>query len=254
MKKLFFASLVMFLFLNAAPLSAKQDRSEETKKFITMLQSSSQKQRVEAAKRITRSGLSDPRLFNLINKKVLDNYNLHPRNQDHIDEMAWMCKALASSGSSEYKSTLKRIIQTASSTKLKRYAEQSLKSINEYAQRNRLMKRINTSDPSLSPEVNRYIGMLKSKDPKLKKDAAKSIFRGRYTESKLFNVVNEVLLQDYKRTSVKDKNGIDTVAWLCKALGASRNKKYSPTLERIIRDTKSSTLKRHAKKSLGMIE
>ncbi len=254
MKKLLFAFLVVFIALNAAPVSAGQGHSGEIKRYITMLESSSQKQRVDAAKMITRSGLSAPGLFNPINNRLVIEYNLYPRNQDHIDEMAWMCKALASSGSPEYKPTLEKIIQSASSPKLKHYAEQSLNMVDEYAERNRIMSDSSGLDPSLSPEINKYMGMLRSGNDRLKKDAAKSIFRGNHTEEKLFDVVHEELLHACNTVSVNDRDGIDTLAWLCKALGSSGNKKYSPTLNRIIKETNSLTLKKYAKKSLNMLK
>ncbi|MBI9089298.1 MAG: hypothetical protein JEZ12_08780 [Desulfobacterium sp.] len=254
MKKIYFALLVVFLTVNANPVSGNPARPGEIQKFLTMLESSSQKHRIDAAKLITRSGLSDPGLFNVINTHLLSEYNLHPTNQDHIDEMAWMCKALASSGVLEYKTTLEKIALTASSTKLKRYAQQSLDLVDENAENNRIMRNSSTSDSGLSPEINKYIGMLQSQKQKLKKDAAKSIFRGNYTEEKLFDVVHEELLSDYKNLSLNDRNGIDTMAWLCKALGSSGNKKYSKTLEQIVKETESQTLKRYAKKGLEMLD
>ncbi len=96
--------------------------------------------------------------------------------------------------------------------------------------------------------------MLKSNKLSLKRDAAKYIYRGGYTEEKLFDVVNEEILQGYKNTSAGDKNAIDTMAWLCKALGSSGNPKYRQTLVQVTKGTKNSTLKKYAKKSLKMIK
>ena len=86
---LIFAFFVMIVFLNANSVSANQNRSLEVDKFITMLESSLQNQRINAAKLITRSGLSDPRLFSVINKKLLNEYKLYPQNREHLDEISW---------------------------------------------------------------------------------------------------------------------------------------------------------------------
>jgi len=133
---------------------ANSDRSAETGQFIKMLSSSSVKTRIDTAKRITRSGLTDPELFNIINENLLSGYNTNILNRNHIDEMSWLCKALASSGSQDYAPTLEKIVQTATSQKLKKYAKQSLSLLSEYAQRNILMNDSSNIDSNLSPEVN----------------------------------------------------------------------------------------------------
>ena len=45
---------------------AEVDRSSEVDEYITMLKSDNMEQRINAAKRITRSGLTDSKLFDLI--------------------------------------------------------------------------------------------------------------------------------------------------------------------------------------------
>ncbi len=47
--------------------------------------------------------------------------------------MAWLCKALASSGLREYKKTLEKAANTTINSKLKKYAKQSLNLISEYS-------------------------------------------------------------------------------------------------------------------------
>jgi hypothetical protein len=44
--------------------------------------------------------------------------------------MAWLCKALASSGMSEYKTTLQKVIDTTLNKKLRKYAKQALDMLN----------------------------------------------------------------------------------------------------------------------------
>jgi len=75
------------------------------------------------------------------------------------------------------------------------------------------------------------INMLKSDSMNVKRDAAKMIIRKLYTDQDLYEVVNEELLKGYPTAS--DKVSIDTMAWLCKALGASGNEKYKETLQKV---------------------
>jgi len=116
---------LMIIFFNI-PALANSSQSAEVDKYIQMLGSTSFKTRIDAAKLITRSGITDSRLYTIINEKLLTELNTKGLNKDHIDEMSWMCKALASYGMTEYKQTLNEIIENSSSMKLQKYAKQSL--------------------------------------------------------------------------------------------------------------------------------
>jgi len=125
LKQTFFFLGIMGIFLSGLPAAAASDRMAEVNKFTTMLESDSLKTRIDAAKQITRSGLTDPGLFNIIQEKLLTG-SAHLSNSKHVDEMSWMCKALASSGNMEYLETLTNIGATSTSEKLKHYARKSL--------------------------------------------------------------------------------------------------------------------------------
>lgn len=120
-----FTFCLMIIFLNISAL-ANSSQSADADKYIQMLESTSLKTRLDAAKFISRSGITDSRLYAIINEKLLTELNTKGLNKDHIDEMSWMCKALAASGMTEYKQTLREIIENSSSMKLQKYAKQSL--------------------------------------------------------------------------------------------------------------------------------
>lgn len=243
----------MIIFLNI-PALAYSNPSADVDKYIQMIGSTSFKTRLDAAKLITRSGITDSRLYNIINEKLLTELNTKGLNRDHIDEMSWMCKALAASGSTDYIPTLEKIIQTANSDKLKRYAKQSLSLIPEYAERNRILNDTTGIDPTLSSEINKYIKMLKSDNITLQRDASKSIYRGQFSEKKLFDVLSDELLKGYKQVSSKDRNNhIDAMSWMCKALSSSGMVEYKQTLNQVIENSSSAKLKRYAKQSLGKL-
>jgi hypothetical protein len=244
---------LMGTFLNI-PVLANSSQSAEVDKYIQMLGSTSYKTRLDAAKLISRSGITDSRLYTIINKKLLTEFNTKDLNRDHIDEMSWMCKALASSGSSDYIPTFEKIIQAANSAKLKKYAKQSLSLISEYAERNKLLNDTTNIDSNLSSEINKYIKMLKSDNITFKRDAAKLIYRGQFSEKKLFDVLSDELLKGYKQTSTNDRNYIDAMAWMCKALASSGMTEYKQTLREIIENSSSMKLQKYAKQSLGKLQ
>lgn len=253
----FLAMIFTSLFLLASSVYigngfAQEERSAEVDKYIDMLKSQSIPQRIEAAKRITGSGLTDPKLFNVIKEELLKRLESSTSNDQVIDEMSWFCKALASSGLEEYKETLKKVADHTENKKLKRYALQSLDLVDEYAKKNKIMSETKYAEAGLSPEVVRYINMLKSDDISLKKDAAKRITRSGLREEKLFEVVNEELLKMSPNST--DNNYVDTTAWLCKALAASGMPKYKETLKKITETTSNGNLKKHCQKSLEMLE
>lgn len=222
--------------------------------FIKMLQSSSSKTRINAAKYITRSGITDRKLYDIINEKLLAGYSVKNQNPNHVDEMSWMCKALAASGSITYAPTLQKIIDSADNEKLKRYAAQSLSLIHEYEERNRILNDSANMDPELSPEINKYINMLRSDNIALKRDAAKSIYRRPIAEKKLFEVLSEELLKGYKNPASEGKNYSDAMSWMCKALGSSGMKEYRKTLAEIVENSSNDKIARYARQGLKMLE
>ncbi|MBU1343526.1 MAG: hypothetical protein KKE44_03105 [Proteobacteria bacterium] len=247
-----FCSII--LFSNGFLASASSDSSEEIDKYIEMLNSESSKTRVTAAGMIAKSRLTDPRLYNVINEKLLNGYNIKSLNSGHVDEMSWLCKALAVSGSGDYAPTLEKISQTAPSSKLKKYARQSLVSLWDYAERNKLLSESPGGDSSLSPEINKYINIFQSNNTALKKDTAKFICNTQFSEKKLFDVINAELLKGYPLTGSMGRYYTDALAWMIKALASSGMPEYRPTLMEIIEKSSSQKLQRHAKNSLSMLQ
>lgn len=244
--------------------------SENADNYIKMLNSDNIVQRTTAAKKITGSGLTEPELFNLIKEKLLNNYQSNPENPDHIDEMAWLCKALASSGNMEYQSTLQSVAENTTSLKLQRYALQSIDHIEDYARRNKIMASETEETKGLPSEIKKYINMLRADGIKLKTTAAKSIYRGGFSEVRLFDVVEEELIKggesyyqamrlyddsedDESESYSPDSNFIDMMAWFCKALGASGMEKYKATLREIIKNSNDPKLSKYARQGLAML-
>ena len=95
--------------------------------------------------------------------------------------------------------------------------------------------------------------MLKSGEISMIKDAAKELSRSKIDDQRVYDTASEVLLEMYKQKSLGSEK-IDTLAWLCKALGVSGIAKYKTALDEIINDTSSEKLKKHAIKSKKMLQ
>jgi hypothetical protein len=65
--------LAALVVIAPAEINASADRSKEVERYIAIFSSGTHSRQITAAKEITRSGLSDPKLFDLLNEKLLDN-------------------------------------------------------------------------------------------------------------------------------------------------------------------------------------
>ncbi|MEA1868430.1 MAG: hypothetical protein U9N19_10105, partial [Thermodesulfobacteriota bacterium] len=78
------AIIFFFQMISANNVQAQTDRSTEVAMYMNMLKSNNVAQRTEAAKKISGSGLTDPKLFNTINVMLLERYQSDPNKGIHI--------------------------------------------------------------------------------------------------------------------------------------------------------------------------
>ena len=90
---------------------------------------------------------------------------------------------------------------------------------------------------------------LNSKSVLDKRWAAKKIIRAGLFRPAILDAVERELLKGY-RDKPRNRNHVDAMAWLVKALGASANPKYKPTLEKVARKAANRKLKGYARKAL----
>jgi len=241
----------LFCLLIAGISFAQPDRSTEIDALLAGLESASSVKRVNAAKIISRSGLTDQNLYAKIATLIKDGY-LAGTEPNHVDEMAWLCKALAASGNDKYRPLLEEVAENAPSEKLKSYAKQSSELIEGYAQRSLILNQSDAWDDNLSAEENRLLNMLNSDNINLKRDAAKMIVRRLKTDTKVFDTAAETLI-DMGKDFQYENTYVDTMAWLCKALAASGDRKYVATLEQVISTSDNSKLRTYASKALNSL-
>ncbi len=123
---------------------------------------------------------------------------------------------------------------------------------------------VNTSPAMVSVSVNaptarrgtgsatQYIQQIKSENAIAQRDAAKRIIRARLFDASVTDVVAEYLLKGYNIKG-RDRNHVDAMAWMCKALGASGNSKYTQILTTVSRDAVNRKLRGYAAKSLAQL-
>jgi hypothetical protein len=227
------------------------DRSEEFAAVMKGLSSASSAQRVNSAKLITKAGIVDAALYEKVATLLKAGYAQEPEPV-HVDEMAWLCKALAASGDLQYWDLLDGIAKGAPSPKLQHYAEQSRDMIGEYARRSRVLNDTRNWDTELSDEENQLVNMLQSKDLHLNKDAAKTIVRNLPAQEKVYSEV-EARLLGILAAGKSGVQEVDTMAWLCKALAVSGDKRFRNTLSKIRDTSDNPKLIRYASNALEQL-
>jgi hypothetical protein len=67
------------------------------------------------------------------------------------------------------------------------------------------------------------------------RQTSENMYNTSYTNTEVLDVLAELTLEKYPLTGA-DFSTVDTVAWMCRALGASHNNRYRPVLEKISDD------------------
>lgn len=167
-----------------------------------------------AAEALAYAGQSDTRIFDRVEKQLLDNYTQLEDSYD-IDWASWLVKALAFSGNDKYLPTIRHLAAEAPDRKLRRYAGLSVDLLPQYAAWNPVILNPDHYNEDLSLSLNRYANMLRSDVPQLHKLAAKRIFFEGIQQPEIVELVQYRLDQPAATT---DR---DTQKWLKKSLCTS---------------------------------
>lgn len=95
-------------------------------------------------------------------------------------------------------------------------------------------------------DQKRY-NQLRSNDPDKVRQAAKYLYKGRYQHKSLLDTAAYVLEAGYKNQP--SNTHVDAMAWICKALGQSGQKKYRALLKQVASGAPSRKLKGYADKA-----
>lgn len=105
----------------------------------------------------------------------------------------------------------------------------------------------------LSSEQAKYLRMIESNNSKDQKDAAQLMVKAKFRDTMVLDAVERVLLKGYLMSDNDHDDRIDTLSWLCKALGASGQSKYKATLSRVASEAPHRKLKGYAESSLKQL-
>jgi hypothetical protein len=189
-------------------------------------------------------GLSDPRLFDQIEERLLAVSVGKPKGKTEVEKFAHYVRALGFSGQPKYIQTLQML---TSHSYYDGYAERALVDQPLYQRWNPTISNRASFNPRLSDDVNRFMNMLASDDLLLNRLASKRIYEGT-RDSALYDALEKKIRANYMRDLSGDLE--DSIAWMVKALGSSKTEKYKPLLIEVALKSPMNAVVRHAKRSL----
>lgn len=206
----------------------------------------------ELAERIKWSGISDTRLFDPIEARLLEKSQEITRL--NVQYLSWLVQLLAFSGQMKYFDTLQHISQITfenrTARNLAHHTKSSLTVLPDFARWNPIIARNLADVPKEKIPVQRVLNMLTADEPALVTIGAKIAVKHRpfSLESEIFAVANQQLLERYQEITNDDEE--QALSHLCKVLGESRDRQYLTTLEKVKAEVNSRAVKGWAEKSI----
>jgi hypothetical protein len=230
------ASLISFNHAVAASLE------EDVQHYIRIF-SGDKALHSEAVDKLEWMGLSDTRLFDIIEGLILENAD----DRGERNRVAKYIRSLGFSGESKYYPTIMRFVRNR--TYNPSFANGALRDLPRYSKWNPVISNRSSFDPKFSDDVNRVANMLRSDDLLLQRVGAKAVYSG-VQEDILLELLAQLVRANYARTDLTGSERIDSVAWQVKALGSSRNAKYRALLEEVAEKGKQQAVVKHASEAL----
>ncbi len=190
------------------------------------------------------AGISNTQLYDVIEMKILNRYR-----SDFNPTLPYMIKAIGYSGQHQYRQTLDMIIMNGRDD-YKSHAKDAIRNIFKYEKWNKIISNNSTNIPSLNINEIRAVNLIKSDEYILMRMGAKRIhFEHLYSE-KVLDVLQEAIERHINSYS-DDNYYQDTMAWMFKALGGSKNEKYVQTFIKAIDNSNDQNIARSANRFLS---
>ena len=174
-------------------------------------------------------GISDVRLYDVMERRLLADFNDVRRDREGKGRVARYIRGLAFSGQPKYEPTIGRFLYDPD---YGRHAKIASEDLPHYTRWNPIISNRAAFDPKVSDDGNRVLNMLRSGDPLLEKIGAKCVYF-RENEAAVVDALAELVRQRYR---VSDPVNADTTAWMVKGLGRAGREKYRDLLEDVKRN------------------
>lgn len=212
--------------------------------YIDVFSGKPRVQQRQACESLQWAGLSDTRVFDLVEKNLLASYR-QINDREDTDYNAWLCRALAFSGQEKYRATLQEVAANGGHRNLRNHAAKALLELDQYKRWNPILASRAGYVAGKSDEVNRLGAMLRSGEKGLQLAAARRIHFGQLYDSWLLDTLHEVV-KPALSTDWSDKDDIDAVAWMLRALAGPAKVEYRSTLEQAASSAANRKVRKYA--------
>jgi|SRR6185369_11915787 hypothetical protein len=187
-------------------------------------------------------GLSDPRLFDILERRILeekDSGSGFGQREDR-NRVARYVRGLGFSGQPKYAPTLRQLVADRG---FERFAKAALEDLPQYQKWNPIISDRATFDPKYNDDVNRVRNMLLTDDLLLARLAAKRVFLAS-REEELVDRLADTLRKNYRRDG--DAETANSLSWLIKGVSSAKLPRYLPLLEEVAQNAPNGSVRRHA--------
>ena len=249
-KKCFTILTVILLSFAPSGWASKADLDAELKDYINSFSNSGFAKQRKAIDSLGWAGISDPRLYDIIESKLLADFQ--SEDKQTLKRMPWYAKALGLSGNDKYQATLEKVLDEAESRKIRKHSKLALQLLDRHKQWNPVITQGLAKAPTGRLEQTRVSNMIKAEDPALVRIGDKRVYYAHGDSVQLLNAARDRLLKDYQAVG-RNKDHIDAVAWLCKALANSGKPEYRRALETVADNAENKKVAKYAKKYAGYL-
>lgn len=213
--------LALLLSLPAWSFAATVE--EDVQRYVAVFQGNDGSLHNKSVEDLAWMGLSDPRLFDVIERRLLAEHERARFERAEKDRVARYIRALGFSGQPKYVATISRFEKD---DVYHRYATTALQELPQYERWNPLISNRATFDPARSDDINRVMNMLRAEDLMLVRVGAKRAYF--QPDDAMLDLIAERVRSQY---SVSDPGHVDAVAWMIKALG--KTTRHDALLEQV---------------------
>jgi len=243
MKKI--VALLMCFVVSSSAVAASIE--EDVERYVKIF-SGERSQHSAAADTLSWMGLSDTRLFDIIERLVRSDFKEAWNDRAESNRVARYIRSLGFSGQPKYEATIKRF---SNDRIYGRFSKAALEDLKSYEKWNLIISNRATFDVKYDDDVNRVANMLRADDLLLKRVGAKRVYF-RHQDEVLLDLLAQDIKASYAAVDPRKTGSpeADSIAWMVKALGNTGNWKYQPLLQEVAANAKDPAIRRHAAKTL----
>lgn len=161
--------------------------------------------------------------------------------------------ALASSGLPEYSAFFKGIKASATDKKILSEVDDSEKILFRREMQGSVVHGVSVVNPQESWKVNQLARMALLSEPKVREQAAKSIYLNFINNTYLLDILADILEKEAFKSNYTTGRNANFHEWICRILGESKNKKYVDLLNKGKNDAVMESVRKYAAKNFKVL-